>query len=161
MALQTLVFGAKALYWFTYWAPPGSMWTSALIKPDGTRAPAYDDVKAVNAEVKALGRFLLDASSVQIATTKDTSDTADVAIASGDQFDIWIFRSGARGYALIGNLDYENPTAGDIDAVTANTIWKLDTTHGSWVRVSATAAPSGAQRFHVALDAGDAVLVGW
>ena len=93
-AMQTLAFGARGLVWFTYWSPgeydKTHTWSHAMINPDGTRDPHYDMVKAINADVLAIGRQLKraevgrrHATRRAARTSGSTSGESPVAVEAG------------------------------------------------------------------------------
>ncbi len=60
-----LAYGAKALYWFTWWQPTGQpeTFTPAIMNADGTQTDLYPTVRAVNRQIKTLGPTLMRLTS--------------------------------------------------------------------------------------------------
>jgi hypothetical protein len=70
----TLAYGAKGVLYFTYWTPYGAEekqrgFRDALITADGKRTAKYDQVKRLNARIKALAPTLLKLRSVAVYHT--------------------------------------------------------------------------------------------
>ncbi len=142
-AMQTLVYGGRGLAYFTYWQPndPSFQWSHTIRNRDGSPGPLYGPVKAVNAEVKALGAWLYDAQVVETfqsgTVPPDGSPASDESLvkASGDNnLTIGAFR-GAKGYfyVLVTNRDYKNGTKGKLELSTAkHAVEILDLKTGKW-----------------------------
>ena len=66
-----LVYGAKGLCYFCYWTPGPSHWNwdSAIIRRDGVRTEHFEQVRRVNARVRAMGKVLLKCTSVDVYHT--------------------------------------------------------------------------------------------
>ena len=66
-----LVYGAKGLCYFCYWTPGPSHWDwdSAIIRRDGVRTEHFEQVRRVNARVRAMGKVLLKCTSVDVYHT--------------------------------------------------------------------------------------------
>lgn len=142
-AMQTLVYGGRGLAYFTYWQPndPSFQWSNTIRNRDGSPGPLYAPVKAVNAEVKALGAWLFDAQieeTFQSGTvppdgTPATEDSF-VKVTGESNLTIGTFR-GKNGYiyVLVTNRDYK---AGGRGQLTLNTVKhaveKLDLKTGKW-----------------------------
>jgi hypothetical protein len=142
-AMQTLVYGGRGLAYFTYWQPndPSFQWSNTIRNRDGSPGPLYAPVKAVNAEVKALGTWLFDAQveeTFQSGTVPPdgapgTQDSF-VQVAGESNLTIGTFR-GTKGYVyvLVTNRDYK---AGAKGQLTLNTVKHaveiLDLKTGKW-----------------------------
>src|SRR5438067_799123 len=55
--MQSLAYGAKGVLYFTYQSPDPNdsnfqNWGTGMVMPDGTPAPQYAEVKAINADVR-------------------------------------------------------------------------------------------------------------
>jgi len=69
---SNLAYGAKGLWYFTYWGPTDwKRWdTRAIVDPrDGSRTELYDWVKALNHAVLDMGTILLGLTSVDVVHT--------------------------------------------------------------------------------------------
>ena len=57
-----LVYGAKGLCYFCYWTPGPSHWDwdRAIIRRDGVRTEHFEQVRRVNARVRAMRKVLLE-----------------------------------------------------------------------------------------------------
>src|SRR5258708_11419074 len=112
-AMHTLAFGGKGLMYFTYWTPPGMDLSEGegIINRNGERTKQYNEVKRINADVKAIGKYLLNAEHEGTFQTGDTEigvglriPETPVTIERGN-VTVGVFHSGARRYALIANRD--------------------------------------------------------
>ena len=68
-ANTALVYGARALMYFTYWSPtndPAFKTSVAIIDPKGNRSVHYEQAKRVNADVKAWAPTLMKLQSVGV-----------------------------------------------------------------------------------------------
>lgn len=87
---QWLAYGARGIGYFTYWTPaPDARWNwrPAMIAYDGTRAPLYDDVRALNASTAIVGDALagmmwLECEQVGSVSPGGTPFAPDDAIAA-------------------------------------------------------------------------------
>ena len=169
-AMQTLAFGARGLLWFTYWMPRGvpapEGWKHSLILADGSRDPHYDMVKAINADVKAIGDVLGGCDSTTVfhhgegATIKMT--TSPIMPKEGDaaKLTVGVFKSrdGAKTLALIANRDYKQPakTSVVVQPISA-AVEQFEPAKKTWVAV-----PHGTDAaVPVAFPAGGGVLLRW
>jgi hypothetical protein len=166
-AMQTIAFGGRGVVWFTYWSPggfdPNYSWSHAMINPDGSRDPHYDMVKAINADVLAIGRELKHAESTAVVQTGAGAALRDgecpLAIAGG-QLTVGAFQDGHTGahFAVLANRDYK-----------ASTIAKFRLPVGAAIKAARRFEP--AKRAWAPLDAsgevqldvpaGGAVLIRW
>ncbi|HXH84692.1 MAG TPA: hypothetical protein VNN07_17430 [Candidatus Tectomicrobia bacterium] len=70
---SNLAYGAKGLWYFTYWAPAGwKGWDARAIVDgrDGSRTELYDWVATLNAAILAMGHVLVDLRSVEVVHTR-------------------------------------------------------------------------------------------
>jgi hypothetical protein len=126
-AMQTLAYGARGLLWFTYWSPAETdhslTWAHAMINPDGSRDPHYEQVRAVNAEVLAIAAQLKGARSSAVLLCGDDApkvpgadpapENPPLALADPAPVNVGVFESsGAAPHhlALLTNRDYKQPT---------------------------------------------------
>ena len=73
---SNLAYGAKGLWYFTYWAPvgwPGWDHRGIVDATDGSRTELYDWVRALNHAVRDMGPVLLQLASVGVVHTHPTS----------------------------------------------------------------------------------------
>ncbi|WP_217594156.1 beta-galactosidase [Cohnella sp. GbtcB17] len=114
----SLAFGVKGIQYFTYWTPPDSHETfgDAMIDRKGRRTRHYDEVKAVNEEIAALGPVLMRLRSVGVVASGESlprlppsSDgQGPVARLSGDPALMGCFVDEAGDYAyMLVNRSYE------------------------------------------------------
>lgn len=71
-----LAYGAKGLWYFTYWGPVGwKNWDArAIVDPrDGSPTELYDWVRTLNRAVLAVGGTLLDLTSIEVVHTRPTA----------------------------------------------------------------------------------------
>lgn len=69
MQYANLAYGAKGLWYFTYWGPAGwDRWdTRAIVDPkDGSKTELYDYARAINRAVAAMGDTLLKLKNVDV-----------------------------------------------------------------------------------------------
>ncbi len=61
-AYTSVAYGITNIVWFTYWTPTnrGEKFSTAIIDADGNKTDLYDHFKQTNAELKQLGKLLID-----------------------------------------------------------------------------------------------------
>lgn len=72
-----LAYGAKGLWYFTYWGPTDwENWDNkAIVNPaDGSKTELYDYVKAINNNVQSMGQDLLALTNVEVTHTTATPE---------------------------------------------------------------------------------------
>ena len=168
-AMQTVAFGARGIVWFTYWSPQGydtgTTWTHALIEQGGKRGAHYDMVKAINADVLAIGRELKHAKSIAVTQHGGDKNSSYVigkspATIEAGKVTLGTFHDAKAGkhFALVTNLDYKAPTTAKLrmpDAAPA-TLERFDTASRTWSRLD---APGGT--ITVELPPGAGALLRW
>lgn len=110
-ALQSLAYGAKGLFWYTYWTPPGSTNSAgpAMVDKSGNLTPGYYEVKRINAEVSAFGRYLLSAHLVQVLNGfQGSSPTKSPAVIVSGNVTAGVFRTPNHIYVLIANRNFRS-----------------------------------------------------
>jgi hypothetical protein len=166
-AMQTLAFGARGLIWFTYWSPQGydtgTTWTHAMIGQGGKREPHYDMVRAINADVLAMGRELKHAKPVAVVqhgggkNEQHGSGESPVAVETG-KVTVGIFRDAKanRHLAVIANLDYKAPTVARLRGLAGAlaSAERFDPASRAW-------SPLPAGKLELTLPAGAGALVRW
>ncbi|QNK60264.1 immunoglobulin-like domain-containing protein [Paenibacillus sp. PAMC21692] len=67
-AFATLAYDYKAMHWFTWWTPTGrsESFFEAIIDAEGKKTEAYGWIQKINAEVKAIGRTLINLKAKEI-----------------------------------------------------------------------------------------------
>ncbi len=131
-AMQTLAFGGKGLLWFTYWSPAGmdqtTEWHHAIINPDGSKDPHYNMIKALNADVLAIGNELVPCESIDVFVTGHQPSTREVvvknsasskpaesspiALLDAGDFTVGVFKSPeGKHLALIASRDYKKESS--------------------------------------------------
>ena len=142
-AMQTLVYGAKGLVYFTYWEPndPSFHWSHTIRNRDGSPGPLYAPVRAVNAEVRALTAWLYDAQveeTFQSGTVPPDGTTAPedslVKVTGESNLTVGTFR-GTKGffYVMVTNRDYRAATKGQLTLTTVkHAVEQLDLKTGKW-----------------------------
>jgi len=142
-AMQTLVYGGRGLAYFTYWQPndPSFQWSHTIRNRDGSPGPLYTPVKAVNADVKALGAYLFDAQveeTFQSGTIPPdgtpANDDSFVKVSGESNLTVGTFR-GTKGYiyVLVTNRDYKTPAKGQLTLNTVkHPVEQLDLKTGKW-----------------------------
>jgi hypothetical protein len=162
--MQSLAFGAKAILYFTYWTPsdPGAAWYPAIVDKTGVPTSQYDEVTRINADVRALGKYLLSTKSVMVydsitppATGLDPPPRlAPVRLAYTAAVTVGIFTDATYTYALLANRDYRDGTAGPA-AFGARIVIRLDKETGTWVNAGRLGEVAAIK---LSLGAGDAEL---
>jgi hypothetical protein len=160
-AMQTLAFGGKGFMYFTYWQP-GKDWGTAIIQLDGTRTHQYDEVKRINRDVQAIGKYLLQAKSTSVQEIGQPGDTThtgkDAFTFDGPHVTVGLF-DGAEGtrYAMFANRDYRNAADTRLKLATGGKpLQHLDKQSGEWRDV---ALHDG--KVQLKLAAGDGELYRW
>lgn len=148
-AMHTLAYGAKGLLWFTYWATgelDKQYFQHAVINTDGTRDPHYDMIKRINADVRRMGKHLLNATCTQVVPSgKDTPYVRG------------IFRSATLGnLMLVASSDYRNGVeARIVSRIEGAKHQQLDA-NGQWRPLALDG-----KELRVKLAPGDAALIRW
>jgi hypothetical protein len=136
-AMQTLAYGGRGFMYFTYWQP-GKDWGTAIINLDGTRTHQYDEVKRVNRDVQAIGKYLLKAKSTAVIDYGQDGDTIntskDAVRFDGPHITVGLFDGpGETRYAMFANRDYRNETTAPVTLETGGKkLQKLDKQTGEW-----------------------------
>jgi hypothetical protein len=160
-AMQTLAYGGKGLIWFTYWQPDATgQWGEAIIQADGTPTRQYDEVKRINADVQAVGKYLLPATCVGVLTQGPQPGVP--ARLPGAAVTVGIFTAGADHFALVASRDYKAPIETDVLLSAGDRpVRRLDKATGQWTAVATEAVAGGEKRVHVRVAAGDGELLRW
>ena len=159
--MQTLVFGGKGAMYFTYWQP-GKDWGTAIIGLDGTRTPQYEQVKRINHDVQAIGKYLLKAKSTSVFEFGQPGDLThtgkDVVTFDGPHITVGLFQGpGETRYAMFANRDYRNDTTAPLKLETdGKPLQHLDKNTGEWSDVALEAG-----KLQLKLAAGDGELYRW
>jgi hypothetical protein len=165
-AMQTIAFGGRGVVWFTYWSPagfdPNYSWSHAMINPDGSRDPHYAMVKAINADVLAIGRELKHATSTAVVQTGEGGTIRDgecpLAIAAG-RLTVGVFSEAHTGrrFAVLANRDYKAATVTKFRFPTGatKTPGRFEPAKRRWTPVDAS------DDVRIDVPSGDAVLVRW
>lgn len=161
-AMQTLAFGGRGVVWFTYWSPEGydtgTTWTHAMINKGGQRDPHYDMIKAINADILALGRELKATKSTGVIQTGEAAEInvgqLPFVVESG-LLTVGTFTApGHRNLAVLANRDHRSPTKAKIKSPgAAFNLEQFDPKSSRW------SAVQGAPEFE--LPPGGAVLLRW
>ena len=118
-----LAYGAQGIQYFTYWTPQGDSFWDYRFGPiglDGKRTVAYDRVRAMNQELKALSGIFVGAKVISVRHTGDriprgtkrlTALPAPVKVleTEGTGAVVSLLENKGRLYLLIVNRDYERP----------------------------------------------------
>jgi hypothetical protein len=120
-AVQSLVYGAHGIIYFTYWTPndPSFQWSNAIMNRDGTDGPLYEPVKRVNQEVHKLAKWLYQAqvtgtyqTGTVAAGARQLSNDVPVAVMGGGNLSIGLFRDpNGYLYVMVTNRDYRAPAS--------------------------------------------------
>jgi hypothetical protein len=160
-AMQTLAYGGKGFMYFTYWQP-GKDWGTAIIQLDGTRTHQYDEVKRINRDVQAIGKYLLKAKSTAVLDYGQAGDTIntgkDLVRFDGPHVTVGLFEGPSETrYALFANRDYRNAASAGVTVETGGKpLQMLDKKTGEWGDVALVGG-----KVHLKLAAGDGELYRW
>lgn len=170
-AFQTLAYGGKGLMFFTYWTPPGKDFeeSDGIIKRDGTPTAQYDEVKRVNQEVRAVGKYLLNALHVATFQNgnaapggKPRPQGTPVRLESTADITVGVFRADTHLYVLMANRDYRNPVKTDVFLTTAGQpVERLNKSNGRWSLVITESAHDGEAKMPLSLNASEGELLRW
>lgn len=170
-AFQTLAYGGKGLFYFTYWQPGDKSfdWGPPIILRNGTRTPQYEEMKRINADVQSVGKYLIDAVPSMVFQTGNRApggdarpDGAPVHVNGPGDVTVGLFRRDTHLYALLTNRDYKKPITTEALLSTAGkTAEMLDRKSGKWIAVKAGNTPDGDKKVDVSLAAGDGELYRW
>lgn len=160
-AMQTLAYGGKGFMYFTYWQP-GKDWGTAIIQLDGTRTHQYDEVKRINHDMQAIGKYLLKATSTAVfeyGQPGDLTNTGkDIVRFDGPHITVGLFDGpGETRYAMFANRDYLNDTTAPVTLETGGKkLQLLDKQTGEWGDVALVGG-----KVQLKLAAGDGELYRW
>lgn len=122
----TLAYGAKGVLYFTYWTPfhPTEKplgFRNAIIDAQGARTPKYDQVKRLNARVKALAPTLLKLRSMAAYHTDPVPQGAEkldpkgpVAKAAGGEWLIGWLKDDKNDYLFLVNRSLKKKSTAQI-----------------------------------------------
>lgn len=170
-AMQTLAYGAKGLMYFTYWTPSDNSfdWGPALIGRDGKPTPQYEEVSRINADLHALGKYLIDAIPSGVFQTgtiapggKPREQGTPVRFAGPGDITVGLFMRDTHLYVLFANRDYKKATTAE--ALLSNgehEVEKLDKRSGKWSGVKGKKDDDGDFHAKIDLAPGDAELYRW
>lgn len=170
-AMQTLVFGGSGILYFTYWEPndPSFKWSHSIRNRDGTPGPLYEPVKHVNAEVKALAKYLYGAQHITTFQSGNVPpdgrpDGGDVPIKVTGPGDLSVgFFRGAAGYVytLATNRDYKSAVSTTLSFnIGKHELETLDITTNKWKKTGKVGA-DGRTEASVDIPAGGGALIRW
>jgi hypothetical protein len=122
----TLAYGAKGVLYFTYWTPfaPAEKqlgFRDAIINEKGERTPKYDQVKRLNARVRALAPTLLKLRSVAAYHTdpvpqgaQQLDPTGPVAKAAGGELLVGWLKDDKNDYLFLVNRSLKKKSSAQI-----------------------------------------------
>ncbi len=160
-AMQTLAYGGKGLLWFTYWQPDASgQWGEAIIRADGSPTRQYAEVKRINADVQAVGKYLLPATCLGVLTQGPQPGVP--ARLPGAAMTVGLFSAGRDHFALVANRDYKAAADTEVELTAGDRpIRRLDKATGRWTAVATEVVGAGDVRVCVRVAAGDGELLQW
>jgi hypothetical protein len=160
-AMQTLAFGGKGVMFFTYWQPDESgTWGTAIISAKGAKTRQYEEVKRINKDVQAIGKYLVKAKSESVFEYGQPGDLtnnggANPVSFTGPNITVGNFSKGRTRYVLFANRDYKNDVTKDVSIETGGAkLEHLDKASGQWVAEEGHAPV-------LKIAAGDAELYRW
>jgi hypothetical protein len=152
--MQIMAFGGKGVLWFTY--------RGEIVNNDGTQTSKYAEVQRVNAEIRTIGKYLLNARSTAvyeqgIGASGGTLPSPSAILAplnAANNFTIGLFDTDtATQYALVATRKLGNPDLLTV-AFNANTAQRLDKTTDTWNDIE----PSRFAGYEFKIDPGGAEL---
>jgi hypothetical protein len=170
-AMHVLAFGGTFLLWFTYVREPG--WGPAIIEPDGTPTPHYAQVQRVNADLRAIGKYLLGARSIAVYETGLNSNGGTpvpsnglVQLQNAADVTIGVFSVGAvpssssanRALVMLASRDAASTVSARLKLAAAS-VQKLDKKTGSWGAAGSSSASGAFIEMEVVLEPGDGELL--
>lgn len=165
--LSTLAYGGRGVLYFTYWTPAQTAenFGEGIITAAGERSSQYNDVKANNVILHAIGRYLSKAVSTKVFHNvnlpRDTQMRAPgdiVYIPSDKNVFVGLFEVNTDAYALVVNGTHNADVQTDVVfASTTRIVNVLNVTTGEFEPVSGTAEPHGL-RVTVSLGKGNGQL---
>lgn len=159
-----LAYGQKQLSYFTWWTPSGrgEPFTDAVVSPTGVKTDLYEPVKAINAEVHALGSTLIDLDAQEVYLTGanthgQPSLPAEFFVRPTTTepllFSYLRHKDTGRNYLMVVNRDFTGPTSAEL---------QFDAAIGSVEQVSRADGSTSTVELDgplaVTLAAGDALL---
>lgn len=170
-AMQTLAYGAKGLMFFTYWTPGDKSfeWGPAIIAHDGNPTPQYEEVKRINADVQALGKYLIDAVPSGVFQTGNIApggrareQGTPVRFPGAGDATVGLFLRDTHLYVLFANRDYKKATVADVALTNGeHSVEKLNKSNGRWSGVKGKKNDDGDFITRLDLAPGDAELYRW
>lgn len=168
-ALHTLAYGGTGVLHFTYWTPPqtAEAFGDGILTRDGARTAQYEQVRAINRELVAMGRHLATATSLEVfhngplvrgATPRAPGAVVDVP--SPAAVTVGTFRAGTDVLALVVNREHRGPVETDVWLASADGApTRLDIATGAFVPMTVLAREGGSARVRLALEPGGGVLL--
>jgi hypothetical protein len=168
-AFQTLAYGGKGLMYYTYWHPGGTDSGEPIISHDGKRTPQFDEIKRINADVAAAGKYLVDAIPSAVFHTGNRvpggsirPEGSPVNVTGPGDITVGIFRRDTHLYTLLANRDYKKPVSTEAVFSSAGVpVEMLDRKNGRWIKLKSEATPDGDIKSKVELAPGDGELFRW
>ena len=173
-AMQSLVYGARGLVYFTYWLPndPSFTWDHAMMNRDGTPGPLYEPAKRVNGEVQKLEKWLYRARPLVTFQTgiippdgRNQPQDGIVKVIGAGNLSIGMFRAEGLVYVMATNRDYKNGITThlsvDVGRKKEIVVEKLDLTTNRWHPVKETPDRNGTLTMDLTLDPSGAALYRW
>jgi len=169
-AMQSLVYGAQGLIYFTYWEPNDSsfQWSNAIMKRDGTPGALYDAVSKVNQEVKVFGKWLYGSLWVEsyqsgISSVDGTlqPNEDNIKVNGPGNLSYGVFR-GANGYVyvLVANRDYKAPIESSLQlGIGDHSVEILDAQKNRWDPYKSKPDPDGNVKVSLKLGAAAGLLI--
>ena len=170
-AMQTLVFGAHGLAYYTYWQyDPNAVGKSAIMNHDGTPGTLYESVKKVNQDVKTLTKYLYGARVLATYQTgevpaegKPLGRDGLVRMEGPGDLSVGLFRDlNGYAYALFTNRDYKKAVATTaIASVRKCAVERLDMQTGKFLPVKNSRNADGEITLNLSLPPAGAYMVRW
>lgn len=144
-AFHSLAYGAKGIFYFTYWTPPDDpTWhfRNGIITWDGKRTAHYEEVTRINRELKALGNTLFHlqflgayhSGGTPPQGTEPLREGMPISKVEGSDAVLGFFRDEkGMNYCLIVNMSYKEP--GELKLYFAKSktfVGKMDVPAGKW-----------------------------
>jgi hypothetical protein len=157
--MQSLAYGAEGVLYFTYQTPSSddsnfNGWGEGIVLPNGTPSSQYAEVKAINADVRAIGEYLLTAQfTMVIESGNPRPPDMPIEFLSPVDVTVGLFELAPHKYILLANRDYQKPIF-TLVMFYGGSLEQLDKASGNWKYIM---IPEEGAIF-VSLAAGDAEL---
>ena len=162
---QSLAYGASGISYFTYWSVTNEGFGPGIIALDGTPTVQYREVRRINADARAIGKYLVTARSTDVFQSPQVPGSISprrpgtaVDVSGDEPLTVGVFETDHYVYVLLTNGRADAPVTTDADLSFGATLpQELDPATDTWSTVRT--APIGTiARTPVTLAPGDGRL---